>query len=133
MTTEEKLRELILSKYGTLKDFVPLTGLSYSTVDTILRRGIRNSSIANVYNICNALQISTDSLAKGYIKPLKSKNEYVINDLRDYVKNCNNSLLVYQDFSIDGVPVTHNDVKMFINAMNIALDILKKSKEGDEE
>ena len=67
MTTEEKLKEKILEEYKTLKNFVDHTTLKYSTVDSILKRGIMNSNVQNIIEICKVLNISTDELAKGNI------------------------------------------------------------------
>ena len=58
------MKELILSKYGTVKDFAVVTDLPYGTVDTILRRGIHKASVTNIIKICQTLGISTDELAK---------------------------------------------------------------------
>ena len=55
MTIEENIKALILSRYRSIRDFVSHTELSYSTVDSILRRGICNSSLSSIIKLCNAL------------------------------------------------------------------------------
>lgn len=50
MKIEEALKNLILSKYGTVKDFSLATELPYGTVDAILRRGIHKASVTNIIN-----------------------------------------------------------------------------------
>lgn len=72
MTIEEQLRELINERYGTLVDFSRSIGLSNSTVNSILNRGVHNSSVNNIIRICAALQISADGLACDKIVPAPS-------------------------------------------------------------
>ena len=64
MTTEEKLKEYILTKYGTLQEFVEAVNLPYTTVKGIITRGILNSNSNNVFKICKTLNISADELGK---------------------------------------------------------------------
>lgn len=59
---EEKLKELILEKYGSIRQFAIKIDIPYTTVDTILKRGINNSNIGNVIKICKSLNISVDKL-----------------------------------------------------------------------
>lgn len=59
---EEKLKELIIEKYGSVRQFAIKIDMPYTTVDTILKRGINNSNIGNVIKICKSLNISVDKL-----------------------------------------------------------------------
>ena len=70
MTAEERLKEFILTKYKSVREFTMETGIPYSTMATILKRGIPNSGVTNIIRICKALDISADELAKGNIVPL---------------------------------------------------------------
>lgn len=65
MTIENQLRELILLKYGSLREFTFNIGLPYSTLSTILKNGIMTANISNVVKICNALSIKIDELVEG--------------------------------------------------------------------
>lgn len=65
--TEIKLRELILKKYGSLKKFCEIIDMPWTTLDSILKRGIANSNITNVMKITKELGIDTESLASGII------------------------------------------------------------------
>ena len=64
MTIENQLRELILLKYGSLREFTFNIGLPYSTLSTILKNGIMTANISNVVKICNALSIKIDELVE---------------------------------------------------------------------
>lgn len=68
MSIEEELKLLILKEYKSLRQFAPYTGLPYSTIAAILKRGILNSNIENIFRICEALNISVDALASGRIE-----------------------------------------------------------------
>lgn len=59
---EEKVKDMIVSRYGTVRHFSNKIGLPYTTVDTILRRGLLKSNVLNVLTICKELGISVDSL-----------------------------------------------------------------------
>ena len=69
MTTEEKLRAFILSKYKSVLEFTQAIDMPYGTIQSIFKRGIQNSSVTNIIKICQALGISTDDLAQGNIVP----------------------------------------------------------------
>lgn len=67
--TEMKLREMIVKQYGSLKKFCEIIDMPWTTLDSILKRGIANSNITNVIKITAELGIDTESLASGIIKP----------------------------------------------------------------
>lgn len=59
---EEKIKNLIKEKFGSVRQFAFSIGIPYTTVDTILKRGIDNSNVGNVIKMCKALNISIDNL-----------------------------------------------------------------------
>lgn len=83
MTVEEKLKELILSRYKSLRDFINSSdvGMPYTTLDGILKRGVVNASISNILKLCNTLDISADELSKGNIVPTNDSDPVM-----DYAK-----------------------------------------------
>ena len=54
---EDKLKQLILSRYSSVKSFAEENGMPYSTVRSILERGIMNANVENAIKICSALGI----------------------------------------------------------------------------
>lgn len=66
-TLEKELKEYILSKYRTISQFCEKTDMSWTTLDSIFKRGIKNSSISNVIKICSELGIDCESLYYGKI------------------------------------------------------------------
>lgn len=67
MSIEQELKELILSKYGSIREFSKVLDMPYSTIDSIFKRGVENASVANIIRICEKLSISADGLAEGKI------------------------------------------------------------------
>lgn len=65
---EETLKELILSKYKSLREFTLKIEMPYSTLDTILKRGVDKANIINILKICDELNLSADKLANGFIE-----------------------------------------------------------------
>ncbi|MBR6789813.1 MAG: helix-turn-helix transcriptional regulator [Oscillospiraceae bacterium] len=57
MSRELKLRNLILDRYVSLRSFSMESGIPYSTLMTLLSRGIGGASFDTVILICRALDI----------------------------------------------------------------------------
>lgn len=72
-TSEDRLKEYILTKYKSIREFTGAIDMPYSTVDSIFKRGIRNASVDNIIKICEFLGISADALIKGYIERKSSE------------------------------------------------------------
>lgn len=70
---ENKIKELIITRYGSVSHFCKKVNLPYTTVDSILKRGIANSNVLNVLKICDELSISIDGLRHGIINPIETE------------------------------------------------------------
>lgn len=57
---EEKIKNLIIERYGSIRQFALKIDIPYTTIDSILKRGIDNSNVSNVLKMCKALGISVD-------------------------------------------------------------------------
>ncbi|MCD8916314.1 XRE family transcriptional regulator [Staphylococcus simulans] len=62
MEKEKHLKSLMELKSGTVKSFSNDIGLAYTTVRSILERGILNAKVENVIKICNGLNIKPEDL-----------------------------------------------------------------------
>lgn len=62
---EEQLRDLMKIKYGSVKAFAIQNDIPYSTVRSILERGVLKSNADNIFKICAALHIRPEELAEG--------------------------------------------------------------------
>lgn len=75
---EQELRELIVSKYKSVKAFSEEANLPYTTVDSILKRGVERANVKSIIKLCQALHIDTDALADGRIEPRRVKLKIAI-------------------------------------------------------
>ena len=62
MNREQKLRNLILDKHASLRQFAIETGIPYSTLMTILARDIGGASFDIVMKICETLEMNPSEL-----------------------------------------------------------------------
>lgn len=67
MSIETELKGYILSRFGSIREFSKALDMPYSTIDSIFKRGVENSSVVNINRICTMLQISADELMNGRI------------------------------------------------------------------
>ena len=64
---ESKVKDLIIQKYGSVKSFSNKIKVPYTTIDTILKRGLLKSNVLNVIKICQELNIDINELPNGKI------------------------------------------------------------------
>ncbi len=57
MTREQTLRNMILDRYNSLRQFSMETDIPYSSLMTLLTRGVGGASFDTVVQICKALEI----------------------------------------------------------------------------
>lgn len=109
---EEKLKNLILEKYDSVRQFAIKIDVPYTTVDSILKRGLDNSNVGNVIKMCKALDISIDSLldSKEIISNLSFDNAAPIEVESDIIK-----IPVYGTIKA-GIPIeSQNDIIDYID------------------
>lgn len=98
MQAEERIKELIIAKYGNVRAFATESGISYTTVRSILERGIMNAKAENVFKICHLLGISPDTVADWGIS-----NEQQPTNAHDIDNIIDNAMM------FDGKPLTEDD------------------------
>ena len=59
---EEQLKKIIIERYGSVMQFSKKIDVPYTTIDTILKRGIDNSNVSNVIKICKELKLSVEDM-----------------------------------------------------------------------
>lgn len=84
MSVEEQLKELILNNYKSIRAFTKEIDIPYSTIDTMLKRGIGGTSITTVLKVCNALKIDADALIDN---KLKEKEHFVNISINPFEQN----------------------------------------------
>lgn len=126
MTIEEKLKAYILEKYGSIRQFALQADLKYTNIDSILRRGIKNSTWTNVKTVCEALQIDVDALADEEIKPaFRSVRDDIISvdAFADMLKNGD------KIFCIDARTLTAHEKAILTASLDTALSIIRNERE----
>lgn len=131
MTTEEKLKDYILTKYKSVREFTIMADIPYTTVKSILDRGVGNSSVNNVIKICKALHISADALANGEIIPRYEKSLESVSDIRDIVNDAKARLSNGDHLVINGKPVDIEYVEPIIDALDIGFEMVKRKSEKE--
>ena len=133
MTVEDKLRAYILERYKSIREFAKAIDMSNSTMDSILRRGIGNSSVSNIIKICKYLNISVDELANGHIVPITSRKANRIyieeTDNTDVSKILQGFKKVLQDtdeLTLDGAPIDPKSIDTIVQAIDIGEEMAKK-------
>lgn len=64
---EANLKALIIQEYGSLKKFTEIINMPWTTLDSILKRGVANSNITNVLKITRELGLDAEKLVDGQI------------------------------------------------------------------
>lgn len=68
MNTEGEIKKLIESKYGNVKNFSIQNNIPYTTVRSILERGILNAKVENVIKMADGLGVKAEDLFSGEIE-----------------------------------------------------------------
>lgn len=59
---EEKVKQEIIKKYGSVKRCADKINMPYTTLDSMLKRGLRKANAVNVLTLCNALELDIEDL-----------------------------------------------------------------------
>lgn len=132
MTVEEKLKDLILTKYRSIREFTQIIDMPYSTFSTIISRGIENSSVTNVIKICKSLGISADALAEGRIVHVSAGStvereldiDHVINDVKGKV-------LSYENLKLRGKPVDRSGRLLIVDYLDVTIELAARQINRD--
>lgn len=125
MTIEEKLKDLILNRYKSVLEFSNTADIPYTTVKSILSRGVGNASVNNIVKICKTLNISVDALADG-----KIQDKYYIEDKKsvelDDIVNRAKSSISNHSLTINGKVVDIEVAEPIIEALDIGYEMVKR-------
>lgn len=129
MTIEEKLKQQIELKYKNLREFALQNNIPYTTIFTILKRGVKNSSLTNILKVCAALRISADALAQGEILPYYGENNFLgfseLNELLFYFR----ANLLPKNLSLNGERLTTEEIIMVTEGLSSLFDFISKLRE----
>ena len=123
MSIEDELKEYILSRYKSLREFSECAELPNSTVDTILKRGVFNAKVGNIIQICKVLNISADALADGRLEPKLDYCKPML-DVKDIVDDT--KLKLAHAVTLDGKSVEIEMLEPISDALEIGYEMTKK-------
>ena len=109
MTVEERLQEMILARYRSLREFCLIIDMSPSTLDSMLKRGLDRATISNVIKVCNELHISIDELANDRIVSTVSIFTPDSRDVDDILRVLRGDILTRDDLTLNGQKLTDID------------------------
>lgn len=90
LSIESELKDYIMSKFRTLKDFSEASGVPLSTLSTILGKSIKKANMSTIIAICDTLNISADELFNGRIVQRKNVEQVSLtNEQFDLLNNFN--------------------------------------------
>ncbi|MGM0183382.1 hypothetical protein IGK74_002347 [Enterococcus sp. AZ150] len=82
MNIEENLKSMIEAKYGNVKNFSIKNDLPYTTVRSILERGVLNAKVENIIKMADGLGVKAEDLLRENPQPsVKSSIETIYNQL----------------------------------------------------
>lgn len=76
LNREEFLKELIMNKYGSVKSFAEHIDIPYTTIRSILERGVGKAGVDTVIKICQGLGIKPEQLVSEF-----NSDEYIAKTL----------------------------------------------------
>ena len=135
MEREEVLKNYICMKYKSVRQFTLEKNLKYSTVAAILSRGLGKAGIDNVFEICDALNISADALINKSIiveKPRADLHERLSRRIEAYTVFIE-LLQSERNFTIDGIPLTSEEARIFNAGFEALIETIRKLRKNSEK
>lgn len=129
MTIEDQLKNLILSRYRSIREFVISIDMPYTTIDSIFRRGIGNSSVSNVIKICKALGISADELAEGRIVPVNIRSAVrrgEPREIQEFLNRFKMELATMENLTLEGEPVDENTREAIAQGIDVSYETVRR-------
>lgn len=124
MSIEDQLRNLILSKYRSIAVFTEVAGIRYTTMMSILNRGVNNASISNIITVCQELGISADELAKGNIVFLPEKSDPTLESLFSSVS----SEIIPGSLKFNDIPLSEYEASYVLDSLTVIQEIIKRKR-----
>ena len=127
MNIEDRLKDLILEKHASVRAFTQSIGIPNSTLDSILTRGVANSSTANVYKICDALGINMEALVQGQIVR-RGETTRETNNLDEIAGGVKHQLDT-KSIVLDGVALSPTEIKRFNDMLDAGLILIRTTRQ----
>lgn len=129
ISVEEKLKELILDRYGSVSEFSRICDLPGTTIRSVLSRGINTATVSNILKICDTLHISADELAHGNIVNSTKRSNNDVIDIVDILANTKRQLLADHALMFNGKPADEESIQSILDAMEVGMEIARRKAE----
>lgn len=110
---EKDLKRIIESRYNSVRAFALENDIPYTTMRSILERGVMNAKAETIFKICDILGINPESFAD---KEPDWQPSIDLSDLREKV------------VMFDGKPLSDDDVKKIEQIIRLSIEVM-----GDED
>ena len=118
MTIEEELKDYIIKKYGTLRNFTEKINIPNSTFSNILRRGLMNANVLTIIKICDELSISPDALAEGKIIPIIKDNPNKRLTIDDIIDDAKQRIINADQLYFNEKKATKEDIAFILSVLD---------------
>lgn len=118
MTIEEELKDYIIKKYGTLRNFTEKINIPNSTFSNILRRGLMNANVLTIIKICDELSISADALAEGKIVPIIKDNPNKMLTINDIIDDTKQRIINADQLYFNGTKASKDDIAFILSVLD---------------
>lgn len=85
MKIEDQLKTKILDKYKSVRAFTTAIQIPYSTIDSMLKKGLSGTAVSTVLKVCENLNLDVDALVNGEIKEKSSVADSMLTEDNDTV------------------------------------------------
>lgn len=131
MKIENTLKNYIIERYGSVRAFATQHNIAYTTVVSVLKRGIANSSVTTIVRICDALNLSSDHLSEGRMIFKSDLSELIeikepkfdLNDLVSQYK----WTIVNNPVELNGHILSDQEIETITTAIDISLEMIKRN------
>ena len=135
MTIEEKLKNMILERYGSVSEFTKQIDMANSTFATIMKNGVHKANVSNIIKICKALDISADELANDRIVPSgkRLQSQTLMTDIEEIITFTKMNIMTYDNLTLNGEPMTNEDKKTMMDALELCVEFIKRKHKREKD
>lgn len=131
MTVEEQFKSEILRRYKSVRAFTQAINVPYSTIDTMLKKGIGGTSVQTVLKVCSALDIDIESIESGHLykktAPISAEAD---TEAAIEVKLFN--LLSENGYIQEGGDISDDDLEFFQSLLSLARTYMNQRRKNSK-
>lgn len=64
LSIEDKIKSEILAQYKSVRAFTQTIGIPYSTIDSMLKKGVSGTAVQTIIKVCDSLNMDLNSIAR---------------------------------------------------------------------